>query len=202
MLIKYFISIRNVLSILLIAIITSCGTSSSDNQEQTTEYDLVKISTPEGEIIFLLHDETPQHKASFMKLVEEEYFDSYTFNRVIDGFVAQGGCPDTPEGFSDSPYLLAPEFDINLRHVYGAVGAGRDDNPEMLSAGCQFYIVQDKEGLHRLDDKYTIFGQVVKGMDVVDRIVKVEADSLDQPTTPLTLKIEMIKMDSLEVSRL
>ena len=202
MLIKYFISKRNVLSILLIAIITSCGTSSSDNQEQTTEYDLVKISTPEGEIIFLLHDETPQHKASFMKLVGEEYFDSYTFNRVIDGFVAQGGCPDTPEGFSDSPYLLAPEFDINLRHVYGAVGAGRDDNPEMLSAGCQFYIVQDKEGLHRLDDKYTIFGQVVTGMDVVDRIVKVETDSLDQPTTPLTLKIDMIKMDSLEISRL
>ena len=202
MLIKYFISKRNVLSILLIAIITSCGTSSSDNQEQTTEYDLVKISTLEGEIIFLLHDETPQHKASFMKLVGEEYFDSYTFNRVIDGFVAQGGCPDTPEGFSDSPYLLASEFDINLRHVYGAVGAGRDDNPEMLSAGCQFYIVQDKEGLHRLDDKYTIFGQVVTGMDVVDRIVKVETDSLDQPTTPLTLKIEMIKMDSLEISRL
>ena len=193
---------RNVLLILLLVNFFSCGNSSDQSQEYRINYDLAKIATPEGEIIILLADETPRHKASFAKLVKENYFDDYTFNRVINDFVAQGGCPDTPAGFADSPYLLEPEFSNKLRHVYGAVGAGRDDNPEMLSAGCQFYIVQNKEGLHRLNDKYTVFGRVVKGMDVVDKIVKVATDSLDQPLVPITLKIEIISLDSLEISRL
>lgn len=193
---------RKVLLVLFLVTFFSCGNSSDQNQEYSINYDLAKIATPEGDIIILLADETPRHKASFIKLVKENYFDDYTFNRVINNFVAQGGCPDTPEGFSDSPYLLEPEFSNKLRHVYGAVGAGRDDNPQMLSAGCQFYIVQNKEGLHRLNDKYTVFGQVVKGMDVVDKIVKVATDSLDQPQIPITLKIEMLKLDSLAISQL
>lgn len=190
------------LPILLLLAIFSCGNSSNQHQKNSITYDLAIIATPEGEIIFLLANETPRHKASFIKLVKENYFDDYTFNRVINNFVAQGGCPDTPEGFSDSPYLLEPEFNKRLRHVYGAVGAGRDDNPQMLSAGCQFYIVQNKEGLPRLNDKYTVFGQVIKGMDVIDKIVKVAIDSLDQPLVPITLKIEMIRLDSFEISRL
>ena len=170
--------------------------------KKNVEYDLVRITTPEGEILIKLHDETPVHKASFIKLVEQQYFDSLTFNRVIDNFVAQGGCPDTPEGFGDSPYLLKPEFRNDLTHIYGAVGAGRDDNPEMLSAGCQFYIVQNREGLHRLDNKYTVFGQVIKGMEIVDAIVKVETDSIDEPFSPISLKLENIKMDSLSLTEL
>jgi peptidyl-prolyl cis-trans isomerase B (cyclophilin B) len=189
------------ITLLLIGLI-ACNQTSDDKGDNSINYDLVKITTPNGDILFLLYDETPNHKKSFMKLVGEHYFDSYTFNRVIDNFVAQGGCPDTPEGFSDSPYLLEPEFNQNLRHEYGAVGAGRDDNPEMLSAGCQFYIVQNKEGLHRLDDKYTVFGKVIKGMDVVDTIVKVETDSTDQPLVPITLKVELIQRDSLEIAEL
>ena len=187
---------------LFLAGLFACSPSSDDKVDSTVSYDLVKISTPNGDILFLLSDETPNHKKSFMKLVGDHYFDSYTFNRVIDDFVAQGGCPDTPEGFSDSPYLLEPEFNQNLRHEYGAVGAGRDDNPEMLSAGCQFYIVQNKDGLHRLDDKYTVFGKVIKGMDIVDSIVKVATDSTDQPLVPITLKVELMQMDSLEIARL
>ncbi len=166
----------------------------SRNHGQKLE--LARITTPQGEIVFMFYDETPRHKASFIKLVEGHYFDSLTFNRVIDNFVVQGGCPDTPEGFVNSPYLLDPEFHPGLRHVYGAVGAGRDNNPEMRSAGCQFYIVQNKEGLHRLDDKYTVFGQVIKGMDVVDAIVKVPTDSRDEPLVPVTLKIEIMRVDS------
>lgn len=180
----------------LIGLLLSCS------GQQNPEYDLVKITTPLGDVLFKLHDETPRHKASFKKLVEGNYFDSLTFNRVIYDFVAQGGCPDTPEGFSESPYLLRPEFTPELTHVYGAVGAGRDDNPEMLSAGCQFYIVQNKEGLHRLDNKYTVFGQVVKGMDIVDAIVKVQTDSIDEPLVPITLKLELLKLDSLSLVRL
>ena len=187
---------RGLIILFLTGLVISCS------EKSNPEYDLVRIVTPLGEVVIKLHDETPVHKNSFIKLVNENYFDSLTFNRVIDNFVAQGGCPDTPEGFSDSPYLLKPEFRDSLTHIYGAVGAGRDDNPEMLSAGCQFYIVQNKEGLHRLDNKYTVFGQVVKGMDIVEAIIKVETDSIDEPLVPITLKLSTARMDSLSLSRL
>src|SRR6218665_2831470 len=101
-------------------------------------YPVAQILTDKGEILFWLHDQTPNHKQSFIRLAEGGYWDSLTFNRVIENFVAQGGCPDTPAGFKDSPYLLQPEFNDSLKHVYGAVGGGRDDNPEKLTAGCQF----------------------------------------------------------------
>ena len=89
-----------------------------------------------------------------------------------------------------------------IRHVYGAVGAGRDNNPDMLSAGCQFYIVQNKKGLARLDDKYTVFGQVFKGMDIVDAIVVVKTDSTDTPLKPITLKVRVVKMSAKELQKL
>ena len=101
-------------------------------------YPVARIRTDLGEILIYLYPQTPNHRASFIKLAGQHYWDSLTFNRVIKNFVAQGGCPDTPAGFKGSPYNLAPEFNDSLRHVYGAFGAGRDDNPEKLSAGCQF----------------------------------------------------------------
>ncbi len=164
-------------------------------------YPVGQLKTPMGEVLFWLHDETPNHKASFMKLAGQHYWDSLTFNRVIPNFVAQGGCPDTPAGFSDSPYLLKPEFRPNLRHIYGAVGAGRDDNPGKLSAGCQFYIVQKKEGLARLDDNYTVFGQVFKGMEVVDAMVAVKTDKTNAPLTPITLNVQVIQMTAAELKK-
>jgi peptidyl-prolyl cis-trans isomerase B (cyclophilin B) len=165
------------------------------------KYAIGQIKTNMGEILFWLYDETPNHKASFIKLANQNYWDTLTFNRVINNFVAQGGCPDTPEGFSDSPYLLKPEFNKNIRHIYGAVGAGRDNNPDMLSAGCQFYIVQNKKGLARLDDKYTVFGQVFKGMDVVDAIVAVKTDTTDTPLKPITLKVRVVQMNVKELKK-
>ncbi len=147
-----------------------------------------------GEILFWLYDETPQHKASFIHLANANYWDTLTFNRVIHNFVIQGGCPDTPEGFADSPYLLKPEFNDSIRHVYGAVGVGRDDNPEKLSAACQLYIVQNKEGLARLDGDYMIFGKVFKGMDVVDAIASVKTDSTNTPLTPVRLDVNVINL--------
>lgn len=143
-------------------------------------------------MVIELFNATPRHKASFLKLAGEGYWDSLTFNRVIPNFVAQGGCPDTREGFGNSPYLLDPEFVDTLRHVYGAVGAGRDDNPQMRSAGCQFYIVQNRKGLPKLDGKYTVFGKVIKGMDVVDAIVAVPRDSSDQPLNRITMDVNVI----------
>lgn len=158
----------------------------------TAGYELIQISTPKGNIWFRFHRQTPRHREAFIRLARQHYWDSLSFNRVIPDFVAQGGCPDTPEGFGNSPYLLDPEFHDSLKHVYGAVGAGRDDNPGKRSATCQFYIVQNRKGLPRLDGKYTVFGQVVKGMDVVDSICHVTRDKSDQPLVkiPTTIRVK------------
>lgn len=158
-----------------------------------------RIQTRLGEILFYLYPETPHHRTSFIRLAGQHYWDSLTFNRVIKNFVAQGGCPDTPEGFAGSPYNLAPEFNDSLRHVYGAVGAGRDDNPGKLSAGCQFYIVANKDGLKRLDGNYTVYGQVFRGMEVVEAIVSEPKDSTDAPLVPIPLKVDVIEMTKAQL---
>ncbi len=165
-------------------------------------YPVGQIKTSMGEVLFWLYDETPTHKASFIKLANEAYWDTLTFNRVINNFVAQGGCPDTPAGFADSPYLLKPEFNPAIKHVYGAVGAGRDNNKDKLSAGCQFYIVQNKAGLARLDNNYTVFGQVFKGMDVIDAIVAVKTDSTNTPLSPIRLDVNVVNLTASELKKL
>lgn len=181
------------LSLLLLAVLVFACNSE-------TTYSVGKITIPQGELLIWLYDETPKHKEAFIELADEQYWNDYTFNRVIDNFVAQGGCPDTPEGFAYSVHLLAPEFDEKARHVYGAFGAGRDNNPGKLSAACQFYIVQNKEGLARLDDNYTIYGLVFKGMDIVDQVVKVPTDSIDQPLVDIPLQVEVVQMTAEQLS--
>ena len=165
-------------------------------------YDIGQIKTPKGEILLWLYNETPNHKKSFIELANSGYWDSLSFNRVIPNFVAQGGCPDTPEGFNDPEYLLEPEFVDSLTHTYGALGAGRDGNAKKLSARCQFYIVQNKDGLHRLDGDYTVFGKVIKGMNVIDAIVKVERDSIDEPLSKITLDVNIILIKETELKKL
>lgn len=164
-------------------------------------YPVGQIKTQLGEVMFWLHDETPRHKASFINLANAAYWDSLTFNRVIPNFVAQGGCPDTPAGFANSPYLLAPEFVPTIRHVYGAVGAGRDNNPGKLSAGCQLYIVQNKAGLARLNDNYTVFGQVFNGMDVIDAICSTKTDSTNTPLVPIKLDVNILHLTAAELKK-
>ena len=102
--------------------------------------------------------------------------------------------------FEDSPYLIEPEFVKGITHVYGAVGMGRDNNPDMLSNGCQFYIVNAEKGLHFLDNAYTVFGIVIGGLDVVETIEHVKTDSEDQPVKDidLTVTIELKTEEELK----
>ena len=185
---------KKIITFLIAALLLSCA------KEKMVQ--IGQIKTPKGDILLWLSDETPNHKASFIELANAGYWDSLTFNRVIPKFVAQGGCPDTPEGFNDPEYLLDPEFSDNLLHDYGALGAGRDDNPEKRSARCQFYIVQNKDGLHRLDGDYTVFGKVIQGMDIVDTIVNVQRDSTNTPLEPITLDVNIISIKKTELKKL
>lgn len=188
-----------ILSLLIFTVLISFSVCIGQNKKVIP---VGRILTPYGEVFISLDDRAPNHKASFIELAEGGYWDSLTFNRVIPNFVAQGGCPDTEEGFNDPEYLLAPEFHPDLTHVYGAVGAGRDGNAEKLSARCQFYIVQNPDGLHRLDGDYTVFGHVVKGMEVIEQIVRVKRDEKKEPLIPLTLGIEILYLNQNEYTTL
>ena len=184
---------KNVFLFFVFTLFVSCASQT---------YQVGQIMIPQGEILVWLYDETPKHKEAFLELAQEGYWDDYTFNRVIDNFVAQGGCPDTKEGFAYSIHLLEPEFNEKIKHAYGAFGAGRDNNPGKLSAACQFYIVQNPKGLPRLDGNYMIYGHVIKGMDLVDQIVKVKTDSLDAPLNPITLEVNVIEMTAKDIEKL
>lgn len=183
---------RRILYPILICLLSACAT-------QSESYKVGHISTRLGDLYIWLYEEAPVHRQNFIDLANAGYWDDYSFNRVIEGFVAQGGCPDTPEGFAYSIHLLEPEFQPHLRHVYGTFAAGRDNNPGKLSAGCQFYVVHDADGIQRLDDNYTIYGYVFDGMDVVDEIVAVETDDSDEPLVSIDVDVNVITMTRAEI---
>ncbi|CAN5651232.1 hypothetical protein BH11BAC3_BH11BAC3_23000 [soil metagenome] len=112
----------------------------------------IKITTDLGEIIVKLYNKTPQHRDNFIKLVEAHFYDSLLFHRIINGFMIQGGDPESKNakpriqlGKGDVGYTIPAEFDSTLYHKKGALAAARTNNPEKASSGCQFYIVQGKK---------------------------------------------------------
>ena len=112
----------------------------------------VKITTSLGDIVLKLSNKTPKHRDNFIKLVNEHFYDSLLFHRVINNFMIQGGDPNSKNalagtllGNGDIHYTIPAEFDTTLYHKRGALAAARDNNPEKASSGCQFYIVQGKQ---------------------------------------------------------
>ena len=112
----------------------------------------IKITTDLGEIVVRLSDKTPKHRDNFIKLVNDHFYDSLIFHRIIAGFMIQGGdpeskyaLPDVMLGKGDVGYTIPAEFDSTLYHKKGALAAARNNNPEKASSGCQFYIVQGKK---------------------------------------------------------
>lgn len=189
------------LVILLPMLVLFCHCQSGESDKTPTS-NLAKISTAYGEMYFSLYDETPEHKATFVNLVNKRYYDQFSINRVIKGFVIQGGCPDSVKYFKNSPYLLEPEFRDDIRHKFGALGMGRDDNPDRHSNGCQFYVVTSKNGLPRLDGEYVIFGEIVAGIETLKTIESLKTDHTDTPLEAVTFGISMVNLTSLEVSQL
>jgi|LauGreSBDMM110SN_4_FD.fasta_scaffold00454_7 cyclophilin family peptidyl-prolyl cis-trans isomerase len=111
----------------------------------------VEISTDFGVMIVRLYDETPLHRDNFIKLVKQGFYDSLMFHRVIKSFMIQGGDPTSKHadsnamlGAGDIGYKIPAEFNPSLYHKRGALAAARDNNPQQMSSGCQFYIVQGK----------------------------------------------------------
>lgn len=149
----------------------------------------VALNTSKGEIVIELYeDEAPNTVANFVSLVEKKFYDGLTFHRVIDGFMAQGGCPKG-SGVGGPGYAIPCEcYQKNARkHVRGSLSmahAGKD------TGGSQFFITFD--ATPHLDGKHTVFGQVTDGMDVVDAIERVPTGAGDRPVDPP--KIESIDL--------
>ncbi len=119
--------------------------------------------------IDLFEDVAPKHAERIAKLAEQGAYDNVVFHRVIDGFMAQTGCPDgTGMGGSNKPNLQA-EFNAEP-HVRGICSMARTNQPH--SANSQFFICFDDAGF--LDNQYTVWGQVTEGMDVIDQLAKGE----------------------------
>jgi len=261
---------RNSVIFIIALIMLSCSVS----KENKTTFILIKTTL--GDITVRLYDETPGHKANFIKLVNNKVYDGVSFHRVIKDFMIQSGDPETKEGYvkgaADSliSYTIPAEFNNSFIHKKGALAAarqGNEVNPGMRSSGTQFYIVQGEKysddqlnqaaqhinnnikqamfvglmkqiadsnrisgtsltdagiqekasirmfetmsdkgeyrisaeqraiyktigGTPRLDGTYTVFGEVVSGLDVVDKIAAVDTNEGDKPLTD----IRIIKM--------
>lgn len=149
----------------------------------------VIIHTDYGDMKVRLYEETPLHRANFIKLNKLHFYDSTVFYRVIKGFMIQGGSSTAGEEdeigrstdqktWSIGDYRIPAEFNKNLIHKRGAIAMANDADlfvsqgkePDYSSDPFQFYIVHQRRGAKHLDNRYTVFGEVVSGFDVLDKI--------------------------------
>ena len=162
------------------------------------EEEIITLTTSEGVIVIKLDAvAAPKHSENFKKLVKEGFYDGTTFHRVIPGFMIQGGDPLSKDqakrsehGTGGPGYTVPAE--IGKKHKRGSVAAARQGdqvNPKRESSGSQFYIcVVDTTFL---DGQYTVFGEVIEGMDVADKIVAKPRDPRDNPKEPVTVKAKL-----------
>ena len=160
------------------------------------------IITSMGVIKIKLYADTPKHRENFAKLALEKYYDGILFHRVIDGFMIQAGDPLTKDannkprfGTGGPSYTVPAEFVPEHNHKKGALAAARRGdavNPYKESSGSQFYIVQDERNCAQLDGEYTVFGETIEGLDVIDKIASVQTDGRDCPLQDV--KIITIKL--------
>jgi cyclophilin family peptidyl-prolyl cis-trans isomerase len=169
------------------------------------------IKMMKGEIVMVLYDKTPKHKSNFIKLAKEGFFNGTTFHRVINGFMIQGGDPNSKDtdpnndGLGGPGYTIPSEFVSELKHKRGALAAARmgdQMNPKRESSGSQFYIVQSPKGTPQLDGAYTVFGEVLKGMEIVDRISKQAKLMNDRPVYDVKMTVTVEQMPKTKITEL
>tara|TARA_B100000575_G_C23129920_1_gene655283 strand:- start:1462 stop:2070 length:609 start_codon:yes stop_codon:yes gene_type:complete len=200
---------KKVIAIILILILV--GVIFMNNEKEK----VAVISTKYGDMVVEFYaDVAPMHVESFMALAEEEYFNGTTFHRVIPGFVIQGGDPNSKLenraihgtggragkffGIGDkddsTTWLIPQEFN-SIPHVKGILSMARTNDPN--SASSQFFICHDNASF--LDNNYTVFGKVIKGLEIIDQIVNVEKDMNDNPLEKIEMSVVIAnKSDVIE----
>ena len=189
-------------------------------QEKET---LVLIKTTKGNITVKLYNDTPLHRDNFLKLINEGWYNNSPFHRVINNFMIQGGHNQdgsVDPGYTIPAEFRSNH--IHKKGALAAARQGDHVNPKKASSGCQFYIVQGqvltdahiqmyqqrmgltftKEqieayttvgGTPHLDGEYTVFGEVVEGLEIIDKIAKVKTGYMDVPVEAVTMTIEILK---------
>jgi len=181
----------------------------------------VLISTRLGTIRVKLYDDTPIHKANFLLLARKGVFDETMFNRVVKDFAVQGGQTYNARTIRLKRYRLPPEIRPNHFHRKGALGMARYDdeqNPHRLSSNTDFYFVVGEKlapnqsqalagrrltpaqvqayatvgGVPSLDGQYTVFGEVIEGQAVVDRMANEPVESDKWPAKDITMKVKVL----------
>ncbi len=167
--------------------------------EKANKENKVRITTDLGEIDILLYSKTKFHRANFIYLTKRNYFDDTQFYRVINNFMIQAGNTDDPKVKKKrrkiGKYLLPKDTKRGYSHERGTISMPSSDieNPHKLASPYEFFIIQNPKGESRLDGDYTIFGKVIRGMNVVDKIAAVATDDGDWPLKNVYIqKVEII----------
>lgn len=217
----------------LLATFVLCSQSSVAQSGKKVKGTKVEMTTSYGKIVVLLYDDTPLHKANFLKLVKDGSYEGTLFHRVISRFMIQAGDPESKTakpgqmlGAGTLGYTVPAEINPKYFHKRGALCAARlgdHENPKRESSSCQFYIVQGQVwteadlnafeqrgrinyspeqrkayttvgGSPHLDGDYTVFGEVLEGMDVVDKIAAAPRGTYDRPLQDIRIeKMKVIK---------
>jgi peptidyl-prolyl cis-trans isomerase B (cyclophilin B) len=185
------------------AVFIPCATSSAEKKTSAKgggELEKLKntkavIETKLGSIeLKFFPDAAPSHVKNFIKLSKSGFYDGAIFHRVIPGFMIQGGDPNTKGkdkrmyGMGGPDYTVKAEFN-NISHKRGILSMARSGDPD--SAGSQFFIVVADSPF--LDNQYTVFGEVAKGMDIADKIVNLPRDGNDLPDERVDMKVKIIE---------
>ena len=190
-----YISIVAIIFIMAVGFFYFDGSNQSQEVAQSQDVGDSKqiqaiIETNFGNIVIeFFPDKAPGHVENFIKLANDGYYDGTTFHRVIPGFMIQGGDPNTKSddrsthGQGGPGYTINAEFN-DISHVRGIVSMARTNDPN--SAGSQFFIIVSDSIF--LDNQYTVFGRVVEGIDVADKIVNVPRDNQDNPNDRVVVK--------------
>ncbi len=159
----------------------------------------VRIITDYGNIDIELFNETPYHRANFIFLTKQQYFDGSVFHRVVKDFVIQGGNSDgwdiRRKRQKIGYYLLPPDTKKGFKHHRGIVSMPSSDvdNPHQFASPYEFFIVVQNPGAYHLDGNYTAFGRVIAGMDVVDKINQVETNEKSEwPKRDVKMKVVLL----------
>jgi peptidyl-prolyl cis-trans isomerase B (cyclophilin B) len=192
-------------SLLLSLLLLGFTGQAAKNPLKSKKDEVVTISTSLGDIRLILFSDTPLHRANFLKKAKDGFYNGTTFHRVIPQFMVQGGDTNSKDadptndgqGQPNEPTIPA-ELAAGHKHDYGALAAARQGdfaNPQRASSGSQFYLVENHQGTHFLDGQYTVFGQVIQGQEVIDKIAALPKDPRDRPLTDLkmTMKVEKLK---------
>jgi cyclophilin family peptidyl-prolyl cis-trans isomerase len=208
---NWSIGLRRTL-LLVLSLVLSLSAQAAKKPHNGKKDEVVTISTSLGDIRLILFSDTPLHRANFLKKATSGFYNGTTFHRVIPNFMVQGGDPNSKDsnpgndgqGPPNEPTIPA-ELAAGHRHDYGAVAAARQAdfvNPQRASSASQFYLVGNRQGTHFLDGQYTVFGQVIQGQDIIDKIAALPRDARDRPLTDLKMTMRVEKLKKRKISQL